>query len=184
MSKRPLDLVSCISAENKRRKKRRLLLAELYLAMVVVVVDYVHKERRPRDLGAFSDEEHMQTFRKYLLKNLYEGSEVTCYDELRLTKRNFHDLCNMLRERCGLRGSVFVDVEEKVAMLLLVLGHGTKMRVLRGTYKRSLETISRLFSAVLSAIISLSGEIIKLPDPSVQPLKITSGSGLSTHLEH
>jgi len=172
MSKRPLDLVSCISAENKRRKKRRLLLAELYLAMIVVVVDYVHKERRPRDLGAFSDEEHMQTFRKYLLKNLYEGSEVTCYDELRLTKRNFHDLCNMLRERCGLRGSVFVDVEENAAMLLLVLGHGTKMRVLRGTYKRSLETISRLFSAVLSAIISLSGEIIKLPDPSVQPPEV------------
>ena len=147
MSKRPLDLVSCISAENKRRKKRRLLLAELYLAMVVVVVDYVHKERRPRDLGAFSDEEHMQTFRKYLLKNLYEGYEVTCYDELRLTKRNFHDLCNMLRERCGLRGSVFVDVEENAAMLLLVLGHGTKMRVLHGTYKQSLEIISRLFSA-------------------------------------
>lgn len=82
MSKRPLDLVSCISAENKRRKKQRLLLAELYLAMLVVMVDYLGKERRPRDLGAFSDEEHLQTFRKYVLKNLYEGSEVTCYDEL------------------------------------------------------------------------------------------------------
>jgi len=32
-------------------------------------------------------------------------------------------------------------------MLLLVLGHGTKMRVLHGTYKQSLEIISRLFSA-------------------------------------
>ena len=60
-------------------------------------------------------------------------------------------------------------VEEKVAMFLLVVGHGIKMRLLRGTYKHSLETISRHFSDVLSAILSLSGEFIKLPDPSIQP---------------
>ena len=100
---------------------------------------------------------------------MYDGSEVTCYDELRLTKRNFHDLCIMLRERCGLRDSVYIVVEEKVAMFLLVVGHGLKMRLLRGTYKHSLETISRHFSNVLSAILSLSGEFIKLPDPSNQP---------------
>ena len=76
---------------------------------------------------------------------MYDSSEVTCYDELCLTKRNFHDLCIMLRERCGLRDSVYIAVEEKVAMFLLVVGHGIKMRVLHGTYKRSLETISRHF---------------------------------------
>ncbi|CAL5067541.1 unnamed protein product [Urochloa decumbens] len=100
---------------------------------------------------------------------MYDGSELTCYDKLRLTKRNFHDLCIMLRERCGLRDSVYVNVEEKVAMFLLVLGHGLKMRLLRGDYKRSLETISRNFSDVLTTILSLSLEFIKLPDPSVQP---------------
>ena len=49
---------------------------------------------------------------------------------------------------CCVKGVGFVvvcfDVEEKVTMLLLVLGHGTKMRVLRGTYKRSLETMNFL----------------------------------------
>ena len=64
----------------------------------------------------------------------------------------------MLREKCGLVGSIYVTVEEKVAMFLLVLGHGLKMRLLCGTYKRSLETISRHFSSVLIAILSLSGE--------------------------
>ena len=48
----------------------------------------------------------------------------------------------MLHETCGLHDSVYIAVEEKVAMFLLVVGHGIKMRVLRGTYKRSLETIS------------------------------------------
>ena len=75
----------------------------------------------------------------------------------------------MLRERCGLRGSVYVNVEEKVAMFLLVVGHGLKMRLLRGTYKRSLGTISTHFSAVLNAILSMHGEFIKLPDANVQP---------------
>uniref|UniRef100_A0A453H7V7 Uncharacterized protein n=1 Tax=Aegilops tauschii subsp. strangulata TaxID=200361 RepID=A0A453H7V7_AEGTS len=100
---------------------------------------------------------------------MYDGSEVACYDQLRLAKRNFHDLCTMLRERCGLRGSVYVNVEEKVAMFLLVVGHGLKMRLLRGTYKRSLGTISTHFSAVLNAILSMHGEFIKLPDANVQP---------------
>ena len=104
------------------------------------------------------------------MKEMYNGSEVTCYDELRLTKRNFHDLCMMLHMKCGLKDNVYVTIEEKVAMFLLAVGHGIKMRALRGTYKRSLETISRHFSNVLAAILSLTGEFIKLPDPSIEPL--------------
>ena len=74
----------------------------------------------------------------------------------------------MLRERCGLRDSVYVTVEEKVAMFLLVVGHSIKMRMLRGTYKRSLWTISTHFSAVLTALLSLHGEFIKLPSSTAQ----------------
>jgi hypothetical protein len=115
---------------------------------------------------------------------MYDRSDVTCYDKLRLTKRNFHDLCAILWERCGLRDSVYVSVEEKVAMFLLVVGHGLKLRLLRSDYKRSLETISRHFSDVLTAILSLSVEFIKLPDPSIQPPDYYNGSGLAMHLEH
>jgi hypothetical protein len=70
----------------------------------------------------------------------------------------------MLRAKCGLSDNVYVTVEEKVAMFLLVVGHGLKMRLLRGQYKRSLWTISTHFSGVLKAILSLHGEFIKLPD--------------------
>lgn len=130
---------------------------------------YLSTQRAPKSLGCFSDEEQRYGLRKYLLKEMYNGSEITCYDELRLTKRNFHALCTMLREKCGLIDSIYVTVEEKVAMFLLVVGHGIKMRILRGTYKHSLDTISRHFSSVLTAILSLSGEFIKLPNPSVEP---------------
>ena len=40
--------------------------------------------------------------RKQMLRNLYQGSNVYCYDSLRLTKRSFSDLCTILRERCDM----------------------------------------------------------------------------------
>ncbi|CAM0874640.1 unnamed protein product [Alopecurus aequalis] len=142
---------------------------KLYFESTLLAMAYLSTQRLPRDLGTFTDDEHKLSLQKYLLKDMYDGTEVACYDQLRLTKRNFHDLCAMLREKCGLCDSVFVVVEEKVAMFLLVIGHGLKMRLLRGQYKRSLWTISSHFSEVLKAILHLHREVIKLPDPSVQP---------------
>uniref|UniRef100_A0ACD5T921 Uncharacterized protein n=1 Tax=Avena sativa TaxID=4498 RepID=A0ACD5T921_AVESA len=126
-------------------------------------------QRGPRNLGCFNDDEEKVAYRKYILKKTYDGSEENCYDKLRLPKRNFHDLCAMLREKCGLKDSIYVTVEENVDMFLQVVGHGIKMRVLGGTYQRSIETISRHLSTVLSAILPLTNEFIKLPDPSVNP---------------
>ena len=145
------------------------MLTKLYFESVVLGLAYLSSQRAPRGVGCFRSDEQLHNYRKYLLKEMYDRSDVTCYDKLRLTKRNFHDLCAILRERCGLRDSVYVSVEEKVAMFLLVVGHGLKLRLLRSDYKRSLETISRHFSDVLTAILSLSAEFIKLPDPSIQP---------------
>ncbi|OEL23392.1 hypothetical protein BAE44_0015589 [Dichanthelium oligosanthes] len=88
-----LELVSRITEENKRRKGRRIVLTALYFESVVLGVAYLSSQREPRDLGCFSDEESRHNFRKYLLKEMYDGSEVTCYENLRLTTINFHDLC-------------------------------------------------------------------------------------------
>jgi hypothetical protein len=151
------------------KKKKTKLLTKKFFEMSCLALAYVSTQRAPRDLGCFNDDEEKIAYRKYILKNTYDGSDTTCYDKLRLTKRNFHDLCAMLREKCGLKDTVFVTVEENVAMFLQILGHGIKMRMLGGTYQRSLETLSRKFSTVLSAILSLTGEFIKLPDPSVTP---------------
>jgi hypothetical protein len=164
-----LTMVSYITKENKRRKRRRIVLIKQYFESALLAMAYLSTQRGPRDLGSFTDDEHKHSLRKYLLKDMYDGSEVACYDQLRLTKQNFHDLCAMLRENCGLTDSVYVTVEEKVAMFLLIVGHGLKMRLLRGQYKRSLWTISSHFSEVLKAILSLHGEFIKLPDPSIVP---------------
>ena len=87
---------------------------------------------------------------------------------LRFTKRSFFDLCAMLRERAGLKDTFHVTVEEAVTIVLLVLSHGMKFRLIRSTYRLTLEPISRHFNEVLGAILSLSHEIIKLPDPTTE----------------
>lgn len=163
------ELVAYITDENKRRKRKGILLTKKYFELSCLALAYLSTQRTTRNLGCFNDDEEKVAYRKYILKTTYDGSESNCYDKLRLTKRNFHDLCAMLREKCGLKDSTLFTVEENVAMFLQVVGHGIKMRMLGGTYQRSLETISRNFSTVLSAILSLSGDFIKLPDPTVNP---------------
>ncbi|XBH77111.1 hypothetical protein VPH35_103638 [Triticum aestivum] len=99
-----LDLVAYINEENKRRKRRRIVLTKLYFESFLLGIAYLSTQRAPRDLGSFTDDEEKNIHQKYLLKGLYDGAEVTCYDQLRLTKRNFHDLCTMLRnvrEKCN-----------------------------------------------------------------------------------
>jgi hypothetical protein len=58
-----------------------------------------------------------------------------------------------------------VSVEEKVSIFLLVVGHGTKMRMIRSSYEWSLEPISRYFNVVLRGVLSLCHEFINLRDP-------------------
>ncbi|XBI96575.1 hypothetical protein VPH35_032840 [Triticum aestivum] len=90
-------MISYITEENKRRKRKRIILTELYFESVLLGMAYLISQRAPRSSASFSDDEQKYTLRKYLLKDMYDGSEVACYDQLRLTKRNFHDLCTMLR---------------------------------------------------------------------------------------
>lgn len=65
------------------------MLAELFNAVLVVAIAYISRERRSREIGHFSDDEDRHTIRRYVLKNIYDGSELTCYDELHLTERTF-----------------------------------------------------------------------------------------------
>lgn len=60
-----------------------------------------------------------------------------------------------------------MSLEGKVAIFLLIVAHGMKMRLIRSTYGWSVEPISRHFNEVLQGVLSLSHELIKLPDPAV-----------------
>lgn len=55
-----------------------------------------------------------------------------------------------------------------MALLLLIVGHGTKFRLSCSTYRWSLGTTSRHFNEVLRIILSFSHEFIKLLDPLIE----------------
>lgn len=167
-----IDLVNT-SMEQMREmsRKKRKRVAALFVSAVMSMIVHWYQRKRPRHIVDPNEvvERDVAT-RKQMLRNLYQGSNVYCYDSLRLTKRSFYDLCAILRERCGMCDNKNVSVEEKVAIFLLVVGHGTKMRMIRSSYGWSLEPICRHFNEVLRGILSLCHEFIKLPDPSaVQP---------------
>jgi len=167
-----VDLVNTSREEmrEKRRKKRKRVVVLFVVAVMGMIAHWYHRKRPRHIIDPDEVVERDVTRRKQMLRNLYQGSNIYCYDSLRLTKRSFSDLCAILRERCGMHDTLNVSVEEKVAIFLLIVGHGTKMRIIRSTYGWSLEPISRHFNEVLRGVLSLCHEFIKLPDPSaIQP---------------
>ena len=59
-------------------------------------------------------------------------------------------------------------------MFLHVVGHNERFRVIGLSFRRSVETISRYFQEVLSAVGSLHNEMIVPPSTSVHPKILNS----------
>ena len=73
-------------------------------------------------------------------------------------------MCFIEREG-GLRGSLYVTLEEKVAIFLKILGHHTKQRVVETDFNRSGHTISKYFREVLQCVLSLHEILLAKPVP-------------------
>ena len=82
---------------------------------------------------------------------------------LRMTRAPFFALCNLLRDRSLVSEREGCTVEEQVAMVLHVVGHNQRFRVVHQSFRRSIETVSRYFREVLYAIGELRGEMRRPP---------------------
>jgi hypothetical protein len=81
----------------------------------------------------------------------------------------FFSLCNLLRSRKLVPEIVGCPVEEKVAMFIHVVGHNQRFRVVHQSFRRSIETVSRIFHQVLYAIGELRVDMIKPPSTATHP---------------
>jgi hypothetical protein len=104
----------------ERRRKNKLKVTSLFVATIMgMIVDYNYR-KRPRHLMDPSEViERDVAGRKQMLRNLYQGSNVYCYDSLCLTEISFSDLCTILRDRCGMCDTLNVSVEEKLLSFFL-----------------------------------------------------------------
>ncbi|XP_070664413.1 protein ANTAGONIST OF LIKE HETEROCHROMATIN PROTEIN 1-like isoform X1 [Malus domestica] len=99
------------------------------------------------------------------LNGIIGNTDTECVNELRMDRRTFGILCDLLRQDGRVKTDGLVSVEEQVCMTLQILAHHTKNRSVGGRFYRSGETISRYFNSVLQGILRLQGFLLKVPQP-------------------
>ena len=99
------------------------------------------------------------------LSRKYLGSDIECVNQLRMDKRTFRLLCELLRINGGLKADGIVFVQEQVCVFLHILAHHVKNRTIHSRFLRSRETISRYFNLVLNAVLQLENTLLKTPNP-------------------
>ncbi|XP_052176703.1 uncharacterized protein LOC127791007 [Diospyros lotus] len=100
-----------------------------------------------------------------LMHEILNGNETRCYQDFRMTKSIFLDLCRDLTETYGLTPTRGMSVPESVGIFLMICGYGVGNRLIQEMFNHSGETISRQFHRVLVAVNKFAIDIIK-PHPN------------------
>ncbi|KAH9722638.1 DDE Tnp4 domain-containing protein [Citrus sinensis] len=98
------------------------------------------------------------------LDSIIGNSDIQCVNQLRMDRRTFGLLCELLRSR-GLKASRLLAIEEQVCMFLHTLSHHVKNRTIDSRFFRSGETVSRYFNSVLNEVLWLHNVLLRVPDP-------------------
>ncbi|XP_008670228.1 uncharacterized protein [Zea mays] len=99
------------------------------------------------------------------LNELIRETDRKCISELRMDRRTFFILCEMLRDVGGLKATRNMTIEEIVAHFLYTLAHHLKNRTIGRFFFRSGETVSRQFNLCLLAVLKLQHLLLKTPEP-------------------
>ncbi|XP_074266140.1 uncharacterized protein LOC141588606 [Silene latifolia] len=154
----------------RRRKKKHVeLLLTIMVVINIVTILYlvlcmmgvaIHKIEHPR----YSKDEKRFLRRKHLY-TLTKHSDIICKSELRVNRRTFYVLCEMVRDIGDLSGTRNMSLEEIVAMFLYTLAHHFKNRTIGNHFFRSGESVSRNFHRCLLAVLKLHDHLLKKPTP-------------------
>ncbi|CAB4298680.1 unnamed protein product [Prunus armeniaca] len=142
--------------------KRRKIIVCTMISFMVTLVQWYYDNFRVKEPSHDWDEE----MRSYL-NRMYNGKEVDCIDQFRISKCAFKKLCRILEENGGLVRTRNISIEEYVAIFLKIIAHNLKYRVIGFDYYRSIETISQQFNKVLYAMMRISEEYIKFQPSTV-----------------
>ncbi|KAL3507361.1 hypothetical protein ACH5RR_032743 [Cinchona calisaya] len=101
--------------------------------------------------------------RKQYLFRLVSENDATCISQLRMDRRTFTILCEMIRDVGSLRDIRNMTLEEIVAMFVYVLAHHKKNRTVAHKFLRRGETVSRHFNQCLLVLLKLHHMLLKIP---------------------
>ncbi|XP_060673748.1 uncharacterized protein LOC112491959 isoform X2 [Ziziphus jujuba] len=92
-------------------------------------------------------------------------NDVNCISQLRMDRRTFDTLCQLLRDDGYVKSDGIVTLQEQVCIFLHIIAHHTKNRTIITRFFRSGETISRYFNAVLHGVLRLHKTLLRQPEP-------------------
>jgi len=93
---------------------------------------------------------------------MLNGHPVPCFQMFRMEPPDFIALCFELKERQFIKSTRNLDVEESVAIFLLLTGHCQGQRIAADCFQHSTETINRHYNKVLKALGHLAKVYIKV----------------------
>ncbi|XP_043725744.1 protein ALP1-like [Telopea speciosissima] len=93
-----------------------------------------------------------------------EGHVDRCYEQYKMERHVFFNLCTLMREQGWLEDSRYVRVDEQLAMFITMVGRNQRVRDIAEHFQHSPETIGRHFNTVLEAFLKL-GEVNIRPSP-------------------
>lgn len=100
-------------------------------------------------------------------------SDRICHEQLRMNRRSFFNLRDLIRDKGLLGHSTGVTLEEQLVMFLHILGHNLSCRLAGLHYGHSTATISRHFNGMLKAIVALYPVLVTPPSVNT-PVEISS----------
>ena len=91
--------------------------------------------------------------------------DISSINNVRMDRRAFRKLCDMLHIHGGLRPFKNMEMDEMLMSFLHVLAHHAKNRVVARQLAQSGESIRRNFNAVLHVVLHLHCVLFKKPEP-------------------
>ncbi|XP_060676222.1 protein ALP1-like isoform X1 [Ziziphus jujuba] len=92
-------------------------------------------------------------------------NDVNCISQLRMDRRTFDTLCQLLDDDGYVKSDGIVTLQEQVCIFLHIIAHHTKNRTIITRFFRSGETISRYFNSVLHGVLRLHKILLSPPKP-------------------
>jgi hypothetical protein len=93
---------------------------------------------------------------------MLNGNPTSYKEMFRMEPPEFIALCSELRESQLMRSTRYLDVEESVAIFLMIIGHSHGQRVASDRFQHFTETINRHFKTVLGAVGRLAKIYIRV----------------------
>nr|XP_048330698.1 protein ALP1-like [Ziziphus jujuba var. spinosa] len=132
---------------------------------IVVGFMYMYVAMRLRnDRGVRNRINRTAELRSSFVTSLLDN-DVNCISQLRMDRRTFGILCQLLRHDGYVKRDGTVTLEEQVCIFLHIIAHHTKNRTIITRFNRSGETVSRYFNSVLNGVLRLHGTLLRHPEP-------------------